>query len=223
MKYYQLTHSTNSKEVGVFEQIQELIIPYTKDLIDWFGVLELSRKTFLDAMPPLNKFKLSDTAGLTDILSFKYFSTNIGFLLNKNVKQILDDCLIFNYKYYNAVIHLGNIKESFFLFHIIEGDSYIDFLNSEFYYTNFIGMKKDGPIEIKSFDDFNLKNHQMQIEKPGTLLSFTKVCLKDKVDVVRLPGNPRIYFSEDLKDKFEKNKVTGLTFNAAKCEFFVKD
>ncbi|MDC7240183.1 MAG: hypothetical protein PQJ50_07475, partial [Spirochaetales bacterium] len=91
MKYYQLHHDSDEKNVGAYEQITGLTVPFTKEKMDAFLNMQLCREDYMDPLPDLSQFELLHRAVLTDVLSFSHLSMNEGFLCNGKVKSVLEE------------------------------------------------------------------------------------------------------------------------------------
>ena len=100
MQYYIFSPVTDNRQMGSYEQIKEFTTPLTKELIDHFGKLSSSRRDYLTDMPPLDKFKIGEESVVSDIISCKYISTNVGFIFSNKCKGIIDSSNIGEHLYH---------------------------------------------------------------------------------------------------------------------------
>ena len=221
MKYYQISHTTDTQFVGSFEQVKKLTITVDKAVNDQFDALKLSRAEFLDNLPPLDKFVLEKKALVTDVISNWFLSMNVGFIVSNKCKKLLEESNLALHRIHEVKIKGIPDTPPYFFIYLIEDAGQINYENSLFHKTNLFGIKKSDPIEISSYQDFHESNYKIQIDEPGMKLTFAKVFINNDSDMLRLPGSPNIYISERLKKQFEDNKITGLSYMPSIIPFSV--
>jgi hypothetical protein len=221
MKYFRIAHETEYNEIGVYEQINELTIPTTKSIREKYHDLDKNRKEFLPQLPSLAYFKITENAKITDVLSNIFFSMNVGFLASERCMNIIKKFNMTNHQFHFSKISGIPDDHKYYFFYLIEESQQINYNKSECCNTDFIGTKLSDPINISSYKEFTSTNIEIQKTRPG-ILSFTDVCLKNKLDILRLPGDSEIHISERLKNNLEDNNITGVFYKKAKVSFRIE-
>ncbi len=222
MSYFQISHETDDKEVGVYEQIKELAIPTPRSVREKYYDLDESRKSFLENLPSLSVFKLASKAKITDVLSCLFLSMNVGFIASKKCSNLIKKSNLTNHQFHSAkIIGIPDDLEYQF-FYLIEETQKINYKKSVCCKTDLFGTEEGEPIEISSIDDFWRNNIAIQQAEPGSKLSFMEVYLCEQLDILRLPGNSRIFISEKLKNQFEVNQVSGVVYKPSKIRFAIE-
>ena len=201
-KYYIL----QKKTYRIYPQDDCLSVFQAQQISSW--------KMFSDVKPKLS-FCLKNKAKFTDVLS-----TTAGpftdFLISSKVKEIIDSSHIMRHQFFNASIKTVNNEYKYYWLHLSQPDL-IDALNyeeSEFHQTEWEILNK-GTIKIKSYE------HYMELKSKDKDKSFgaslNKIVMTEKFDksldlFFLLPFDFNVYVSEALKDKLERNGITGIFF-----------
>ena len=162
MNYYSISHEFDPKVIGKVEiQIHDMI---SNDYLEGDNsIYNMPYKTFPTTAPNLNGLQLSPKAKLTDILGCIFITR--GLIINKRVKEILDNFNLPKHQFYPIVLHKGKKKmtDFFWFYYIFNIENHIDFEKSLFYETT-VSLRSDlkMPVQIKNIDDYR---YQTQIIK----------------------------------------------------------
>jgi hypothetical protein len=221
MKYFFLKESVRTIETGnEYPQIQKMSTMH--DFDDDNGVYVFSRITFPQNNPNLKFLLLEEQAKLTDLLSSVMLILT-GLLINNKVKDLLSNFNIPNHKFYPAFVK--DIKDNVYAYYWIQtsDERDVDFLlnysESEFYIRkDTIGIEKE-PVKINSIEDLKYYQSKLEIHQ-GIRTSkavLNKSFLSLNLDLFKV-GRFSTYWivTERLKNAFEKEKITGVSFTEAK-------
>ncbi|MCT4637813.1 MAG: hypothetical protein N4A72_08895 [Bacteroidales bacterium] len=200
VRYFRLDPTTETKEIGVWEQIN--VADYNKDTL---LVKDLAYKSFPDSIPDFSGFKVNNGAKYTDVMSSFIPSQAIGVFVSERLKLIIEREKLFAGRFYAA----QSIRDDYWFLHIIDRASEIvNFDKSEF-----INFLKKSKVEITP-------EHYSRLPK---LVKPTKIVLNQDIDLFRSPYNVQILISERFKNIIEEYGITGTyieEYNA--CEFFIE-
>ena len=213
MEYYILDNATTRKQVGRFFQTNGLVDGYNENALN--SMTKVKADEFPNFIPDL-RFELHEKAKLTDIVSAGNIITR-GFLINEKVKTIFEICKLPAHKYYDATLNVKGTIHKYYWLHLLYNDiDGIDYINSSFYAT-YAFNKMEG-IPLKSTDDYWAKQEAYVNEEKILTIRAERIKLLStfgKFDMItflcpllRMVGN--IFISSDLKDKLEKEKITGI-------------
>jgi len=214
MEFYNLNNAVTRKKVGRYMQTKGFVEGY-----DQYGpnsMWKLNDEEFPNFVPDL-RFDLEKTAKLTDVVSASNISAR-GFLINEKVKNIFESCKLPDHRYYDATINAKGEIHKYYWLHLLCNDlSLIDFPNSSFYLSSF--FDNQGYVPVLSVDDyFSKKKEKRELKGDDFLFIFAdKIKLlptDDKFDLIVFPYifslRLRYLISSELKEKLEKEKVTGI-------------
>lgn len=212
--YYLLENAITRKQVGT--QFQTKIC----DGYDVDGPnsrCNLKFDEFPNFIPDL-RFELEDAAKLTDVVREDNIMAK-GYLINEKVKQIFDQCLLPDHRYYDATIldQDGNLHPYYWC-HLISNDyQMVDFPQSVFRKGKFSlksMLTPDDPIcPIKDVDDY-VKKRTFLIESDGghIVIEKLKIHNSQRFDVIHFSELYATYafISEKMVKLLKKEKVTGI-------------
>ena len=211
MEFYNLNNATARKKVGRYMQTKGYVDGY--DQYAQNSMTELDSEKIPSVIPDL-RFDLEKTAKLTDVVSASNISAR-GFLINEKVKNIFESCKLSEHRYYDATINVNGEIHKYYWLHLIFNDlSLIDFPNSSFYLSSF--FDNQGNVPVQSVDDYFLKLKELTGNE-FLFIFADKIKLlptDDKFDLIVFPYifglRLRYLISSELKEKLEKEKVTGI-------------
>ena len=218
LNYYNISHITDAKKVGAYEQIKGLSKPLTKEIVDGFGSLQLHRREFPEPLPDFTKFVLAEEAVLTDVVSFKYLSMAAGFLCSDKCRDVLTRFEVGDSRFYESKILDYSSEHKYQFCHVIESSDYIDFSDSLFGKTTLLGRSKGDPLKVYSKEEYHNTNFHIQQNEPGMKLAQLEIALLREIDLIRLPGSPLLFVSEKLKEELEREGVSGIKFTPSKVD-----
>ena len=215
IKYYKFWGSTSLKETGIIQQVQDLTIKATQEIMH--GYQNKVYDTFTDNIPDFKVLKLHRQAKITDVLNAgQFLSRSDGFIVNAKVKNVLEGYKSENFKFYDAMITDWQGKTyPYYVFGVNLSPEIIDYKQSEFMITNYLRNKNIEPIAINSFKELQKK------EESIANIKLNKVILKRDWDVLKLPLHNALLISERLRQAFIAEKITGTTFNESGVSFFI--
>lgn len=210
MKYYSLNYSTNEKEVGkIWPQCDSVPEGYSyNELIEGSNSMtQLTNDEFPNENPNLI-FGLHKKAKLTDVISPSNISAT-GLLVNKKVKNILENFDLMTHKFYPAIVKELEFEHKYFWLHLVKPNLLgIDFKKSKFEITNLIN-KPLANITIDSWENY--------IERISSLtfkhIRARKISLEsgEQKDLIYFPYiYSYILISEELALELASNKITGI-------------
>lgn len=223
--YYQLRHNTNFNIVGNYPQINRLTCEENKDILHQYQTLGVSRREFLNPLPPLDCFRFGEEAEITDAISNKYFSANVGFLASKKLLELLKNCILPNIQFHDSKIRdiIGTGSLDYTFCYIIEEQEHIEYSQSVFKKTDFLLMDASDAIEVNSFEHFHQLNHEIQKTEPGFKLTCVEISLTKPLDIVRLPGDSALFISEKFQEVLIEHNISGFDFKKSKVQIKNKE
>ncbi|MDN5205234.1 hypothetical protein QQ008_27875 [Fulvivirgaceae bacterium BMA10] len=215
-KYFILDFACDTIETGPeFPQIQEMKKGY--DFNAKNSIYELG--TYINELPSfepsLDYFVLHGKARPTDLLSNSMVN-GTGFLISKNIKDILLQCILPIHMFYPAVLyHKGEKLKDYYWFQCVnETLECVDFSKSVFFiYKNF--SEDIGNIKISSQEDFVKKSKDLQEEDPSLFVWAKKISFNNSfdrnLDLFKVPKfNSNFFISEKLSQLLLQKQATGL-------------
>ena len=219
VNYYKLTYSTDRKEVGHINQVEDLSIKVDAQVIKTYQGKVV--KIWTDEVPDYSVFRLYYNAKVTDLLSAgKYVNMGQAWLISNKMKEILERYTSDNFRFYDALVtDTYNHKLHYNVCGVNLSPNIIDYPASEFMISNILCEENIGPIAISSFED--LRNKQDPAN--NIYIKLNKVVLMETRDIIRLPLYSRILVSERLKTDLIEAKITGIDIeDVKKFEFYLK-
>lgn len=212
--YYKLRNAITRKQVGYQFQTTGFIDAYAH-----YGPnsrIRLEWDKFPDFVPDL-RFELHKKSKLTDVVAASNISAR-GFLINEKVKEIFDECLLPEHRYYEATLlnHDGNVLPYYWL-HLISNDyKMIDFESSIFRKTKdlikFNSIKEDPIYPIKDLKDFKDTNSSIFENNIFIVFDVLKIHNTQKYDMLHFGDIDvnSVFISEKLATLLKKAKITGI-------------
>ena len=221
VNYYKISYSVDKKITGTKDsQIINFIDPENNSVerTKNYSYIGLNH---IDSSLDFTKFKADDKAKRTDILSSNFFSSY--YIISKKFKKIIEDFTFHNIIFLDSVVTFKNSKYDYFILSIIETIDIINFSKSTFILDRLSPALRFGGdiIEVTSNDDYSLKSSKIWDEKGFSYgLIPTKIILNYMSDLVKLPFGITL-ISEELKQKIEEEKLTGVVFEETDIEFYL--
>lgn len=221
VNYYRINYSVDKKITGTKDsQIINFIDPENNSVerTKNYSYIGLNH---IDSSLDFTKFKTDDKAKKTDILSSNFFSSY--HIISEKFKKIIEHFTFHNIIFLDSVVTFKNDKYNYFILSIIETIDIVNFSKSTFILDRFSPALRFGGdiIEVTSNDDYSLKSSKIWDEKGfGYGLIPTKIILNYMSDLVKLPFGITI-ISENLKQKIEEEKLTGIVFEETDIEFYL--
>ena len=217
MKYYTIDNSIIKKEVGFQFQTSGFIDVESAQGPNSRVNMEYDKNPSF--IPDL-RFELHEKSKLTDVVDASNISAR-GFLMNTKTKNILEQCRLFGYKFYDAsVLDHDGIVNPYFWMHIISNDyDIIDFKQSVFRVHKFPILLKSDKIEemptifIKDKKDYERKKNELFFEDKYLVINVLKIVDPNHYDMIHF-GNidiNTVFISEKLANLLKKEKITGIT------------
>lgn len=212
--YYKLRNAITRKQVGYQFQTTGFIDGY--DIHGPNSRIRLEWDKFPDFVPDL-RFELHKKSKLTDVVTASNISAT-GFLINEKVKEIFDECLLPEHRYYEATLlnHDGNVLPYYWL-HLISNDyKMIDFESSIFRKTKdlmkFNSIKEDPIYPIKDLKDFKDTNSSIFENNFFIVFDVLKIHNTQKYDMLHFGDIDvnSVFISEKLATLLKKAKITGI-------------
>ncbi len=222
VSYYKISPSVDKKITGTKEsQIINFIDPENNSvertkIYSYIGLDHIN--TSLD----FTKFKADDKAKVTDILSSNFFSSY--YIISEKFKKIIEHFTFHNIIFLDSVVTFKTEKYNYFILSIIETIDIVNFSKSTFIVDDLSPALRFGGdiIEVTSNEDYILKSSKIWKEKGfGYGLIPTKIVLNYMSDLVKFPFGMTL-ISEDLKQKIEEEKLTGVVFEETDIEFYLE-
>ncbi|UUC47167.1 imm11 family protein [Flavobacterium cerinum] len=223
VNYYKINYSVDKKITGAKDsQIINFIDPENNSVerTKKYSYIGLDH---VDSSLDFTKFKADDKAKVTDILSSNFFSSY--YIISEKFKKIIEDFTFHNVRFLDSVVTFKNNKYNYFILSIIERIDIVDFSKSTLILDRVSPMLRFGGdiIEVTSSEDYSLKSAKIWDEKGfGYGLIPTQIVLNYRSDLVKLPFGITL-ISEELKQKIEEEKLTGIVFEKTESEFYLKD
>lgn len=223
VNYYKINHSVDKKITGTKEsQIINFIDPENNSVerTKNYSYVGLDH---IDTSMDFTKFKADDRAKVTDILSSNFFSSY--YIISEKFKKIIEDLTFHNIIFLDSVVTFKTEKYNYFILSIIETIDIVNFSKSTFIVDRFSPALRFGGdiIEVTSNEDYSLKSSEIWKEKGfGYGLIPTKIVLNYMSDLVKFPFGMTL-ISENLKQKIEEEKLTGVQFEETDIEFYLNE
>lgn len=213
MKYYTIDNSIIKKEVGFQFETSGFIDVESAQGPNSIVNMEYDKNPSF--IPDL-RFKLHEKSKLTDVVDASNISAR-GFLMNTKTKNILEQCRLFGYKFYDAsVLDHDGIVNPYFWMHIISNDyDIIDFKQSVFRVHKFPILLKSDKIEemptifIKDKKDYERKKNELFFEDKYLVIDVLKIVDPNHYDMIHF-GNidiNTVFISEKLANLLKKRKL----------------
>jgi hypothetical protein len=213
-RYYKLEHSLDLKVIGsYFPQLQDF---YGKvadcEVIDFIA-------SYVEDIPniskPIKVLNLKKKTKLTDFISSVMFVN--GFIVSRRLREILDQFYIKKTKYFPLSIVHGNdvIKTFNFLYIASDYSSNIDFERTVFCVRDSI---KNKDVKLKNIFEFKEYCKKIYEEDYFSEIYTEKIYVNNvsdlNVDVLCFGVfDFNYYISQKLKDRLEKENITGFEIN----------
>lgn len=207
-KFYRLRNSTNSKEIGVWEQLN---VPKNYYKVENnFTILD-NASEFPETAPNLENFRIKTGAKLTDVLSAEMIHSSTGLFVSSKLAKIIKNYKTSGIRFYEtSLVSKGDVRTDYeFMYFIHDYYDMIDYDKSEF--VDF--TEDDAIVEIKE---------EEKRDMPG-FYEPRKITLKEDIDIFRAPYDVKILISQRLKDEFGKEKITGVEIEEfTKVQFYLE-
>lgn len=223
VNYYKINYSVDKKITGTKDsQIINFIDPENNSVerTKKYSYIGLDH---IDSSLDFTKFKADDKAKVTDILSSNFFSSY--YIISEKFKKIIEDFTFHNVHFLDSVVTFKNNKHNYCILSIVETIDIVDFSKSTFILDRLSPALRFGGdiVEVTSNEDYSLKSAEIWDDKGfGYGLIPTKVVLNYMSDLVKFPFGITL-ISEELKQKVEEEKLTGIVFEKTDNEFYLKD
>lgn len=223
VNYYKIDYSVDSKITGTNGSQIINFIDTENNSVERTNKYSYLGLNHINPDIDFTKFKADDKAKMTDILSSDFFSSY--YIISEKFKKTIEKFTFHNIIFLESIITLKNEKYIYFIVSIIETVDIVNFLKTTFITDRLSpALRKGGEVtRVNSNDDYSLKSSQIWNEKGfGYGLIPTKVVLNFMSDFVKLPFGITI-ISERLKQKIEKEKLTGVVFEEINIEFYIEE
>lgn len=226
IKFYKISYSINPKIVGQLSsypntQINGFIDPGNNST-ERTDKYQYNGLTYIPEGVDMHKFETDRNARITDIMSSLFFASQ-GFFISSKLNEILNSFILSNVKVYETtVFHKKSILNYYFLDFIRTYDI-VNFKDSIFVGDHSVPTMRSGGEEISvlSFEDYKEKGRLLRKEKGFAFeLIPVKLSLNYSSDMLQFPFSGLKYVSEQLKQKIEEEKLTGIEFEETEIEFY---
>ena len=218
MKYYRLDNSVNTKEIG--RHAIQLDFTDKKTMDSCWSLVD---EEFPDFKPDL-RFDLEKGSKMTDVVSSGVDVP--GFMINKRVKNIFEQCKLPEHRYYEATVKdLKGVIHPYYCLHILPNDySIIDFDRTifkkteepmkiwpELAFSNVKEIKNAPEIQIKNLEELEKYNEEFS-HKLYVVLDVLRIHDHEKYDMLYFPDVDvsTVYISENLANMLKAEKITGI-------------
>lgn len=196
LRFYKLTNSLNTTVVGHVKQLEAPVLKKynPKSLYNFHN---LNSTQFMEENPELDVFKLFSSSKKTDFLSSQ-LSPSIGFFISDKIVDLLNGFKIVGSKIYKVEIFTSDEKETltdYNFLHLID-----DYNNIDYSKSLFVDFSEDKEVSI----DANQGIHLPPLVEPK------KFFFNSSPDIFRLPYDTSVLISSSLKEKFERDNVSGI-------------
>lgn len=216
LTYYILDLETDRKKVGKFPQV-DTVEGLNKEKLDFF--YSLNSKRFPVTMPALQWFSFEKATKATDVIGNGYIDLGVGIFINEKFKTVIAQYTTVNVRYYKAEIKKAGQILSYFLLYILDSTESIDFHRSTFGAGDVLGRPTG--IEFMVADSRKLEEKVQELIETNKLVIPISICLNQKLDLVRIPYEPSIFISEELKARLAEEKLTGFKVEETAVKFFI--
>ena len=214
MKYYKLTNSSNTKEVGAYPQCENIkyLGDIQKSIIPWQGIIDFDFK-----LPEPNLVKKAKQTSLVNVVAIPALFLIIDDILLKFLKK-------FNLGNYQSwKINTWQNKQliekyNLFLINDTKQAEYIDFEKSEFYSKKLGDWNNSSvqkPIFVKDYDEYASQKELFRKDRLMLLHKKVTIDLSNVIeDMFRIVNAPEggYYVSEKLKKAILEEGYTGMSF-----------
>jgi|GEM_PF-2647432 len=211
MRFYKFEHSTDFKEIGVFDQIQSVLQPYDR----WGSnsVSQIPLEGLIDFDLQIPKLQLASSALLTDFMHSVPTSRNL-MLISPKFKKVLEGEKLDEHSFFETEVK-ANVDYKYYFLHFpySKTEQFVNWEKSIFAHTTNLG--KYFIKEIQFDDYFHFMDFKKSLFEKNEELKTRKLFLLDEfitVDMFRLLWTcTGTYISEKLKLKLETHSITGWT------------
>ena len=221
MNYFSIHYAIKKIGRGGFPQAQNIEMEPGRKVTDSDFVWELRSDLLPDFKPYIGTLVLQNGSTVTDFISSAVIST--GFVCGKKVKEIIEKQNFKNLRFYELTIkHKGVYYNNFYLMHNVNCyTDHIDFPNSKFNKYKIENNKWIGEkVQIADFSHYRDLNERLRTNRSGDWQKIETEEIKFlndfeiTEDIFNLYGiNSRTYISDNIKTKFEKNKISGIQYD----------
>ena len=214
-KLFVISNSNDIAKIGkAFPQVDGMGNTYNLNKKN--SLSDITNYKYIDFVPDLDYFKISNSAKLTDFISTGLISAP-GFLVSERVKQILDHYVITQHVYYPARVKFKmDFYENYYWLHFTKtDDELIKFVNSSFILTHPLPFFRKEQTDLTFAD---LKEAILCNQKNNTQRLFPKeFCLRNnKQDFYSfsfLSNNH--YLSDTMVKHLTNENITGFDIRKA--------
>ena len=207
MKYYQLSHSTVSEEVGMTypqSQTARESLPVNHPQHLWQQKAGILQNVALPEPVVHPDAKLSDLLSTTATWRL-VMSTKLKVILEKYIKEGQCQFLEMNVHY------LSEVNQYWILNPLHFNMELIDFSNSEIWLCG-AGNTKIRKLEVNNITDFENASNTFQMPERASITSISFVS-DITADFIQLRNAPSMYYvSETLRNELIKQGCTGISF-----------
>jgi len=227
MKYYWLTNSLKTKEIGKY--------PQSISPISLGNITSINNENPFDDTVPINEKKIQlpgpsihPKSKTTSYLKIDTIGFTVFLVLKNYFLEFLKDFNIPKYQAWSINIYQSKrILKEYYLFRLSYSDDYkyINYTKSEFLIGK-LGNWKDPSIrkavKVESYENYKSLLDVLQSSEDGAQIRCNKSVLnlsKYNVDMFRLIENPILIgyiVSEKLKNAIEEKHYTGMVFKELK-------
>lgn len=224
LNYYEISYSVDKKVTGSKDsQIINFIDPENNnpERMSTYSYVGLDH---INPNLDFSKFKADGKAIMTDVLSSNFFSSYL--IISERFKNFLEEFDLSNIRFLEITVTKNNEKYTYYIVSCIEDVEIVNFSQSTFIGDNSSpALRKGGDvIKTDSYDDYSKKATDIWYEKGfGFVLVPIKVALNYNSDMVKFPLGTGLLTSEKVKEKIEKEKLTGVVIQKSDIEFFLND
>lgn len=222
VNYYKLNYSVDKKITGTKDsQIIDFIDPENNSVerTKNYSYIGLNH---INSSIDFTKFKADDKAKVTDILSSNFFSSY--YMVSEKFKKIIEDFTFHNIIFLDSEVTFKNEKYHYSILSMIETIDIVNFAESTFIMDRLSPALRSGGaiIEVASNEDYSSKSSEIWNKKGfGYGLIPKKIVINYSSGFVKFPFGITL-LSEELKQKIEKEKLTGVVFEETEIEFYKK-
>ncbi len=216
MQYFSINESLNTKELGIYPQVEEAI--YSCDV--WNEPKFIDRIAFnrIDFEPIVAKAVLRKQAKPSDLISAGIIGFHLKLLMSDKLKDILEKNRTSGMQFFRSpIIHKGNELENYWVLNFHKVDmQFIDFRSSNIYITEHV-FNNIEKLDIATSEDFFIQKQKIEQKGYPYGIRIEKIRLIDHISedffaLLDVEGGVKYVVSKVLKEKIEINKCTGIEF-----------
>lgn len=228
VNYYKISYSIDQKIIGQLpehldSQINGFIDPENNN-VERTDKYQYKGLTYIPEGIDMHKFKADDNAKITDFMSSLFFASQ-GFFVSNKFNELLKLFITCNIRTYEATVSFHENLLNYHFLDFIRTLDIIDFNSSKFVADHSVSVMRKGgeKISILSFEEYKEKGRLLRKEK-GFAFELIPVALTLNYhsDMLQFPFSGLKYVSENLRQKIEKEKLTGMVFEETDIEFYKK-